>query len=585
MSEHETFSTLVGELLVDLGVRDIAHDFAIGETSICFHGYVDTLGQPIEVFVECVEGSQSSGVLAAVQKLQSLPQYATPASLLFIVSAAPMSDADSISCQVAGLRVLTLEALERYLAYGIDHARQILEEYESRPLFSAGLYQSLPISVLAAADEALPRGDFDAFVTAWLDADTGPPVMFLVGDYGDGKTTSLERACWRTAERLLAGATRRVPLLFRLKDFGLNRDLSEFIHFRVVQHFGIVVRDYRTFLKANERGRLLMVFDGLDEIDAAHTHRNIVRELKQFGALVAPRARVIISCRNTYFSSDAQLLSSLQNAGLMSGSEGAPVVFRLSAFSTDGVIDFATKHPRMNADKVAALTGNTRLVELMRKPIIAELVCHGLGIQELSTARVTGEVYSYFIKGWLARDDWRSVLTTEQKFEYCSRLAKYLRLEGRSTVPAAVIEQLLGRWLPIDLRQNVQRCLVDFLNASLLTRSPAGEYGLFHRSVMEFLWARTIVQTLQGVATRSSSQPIHEDLDACLHITVETVHFVEDILEHDSLLPSRIIGAKEAHWKNLATLLLWSNDVQRPLVDALRSERDGRLATLRKYLS
>ncbi len=124
----------------------------------------------------------------------------------------------------------------------------------------------------------------DASFDAWLNA-SGRNHVSLLGDFGAGKSWFCRRFAYRQACRYLAApSSERVPLLISLREYAKAYDIEQAITHALVNQYGIALNaGYQTFRCLNERGKLLLIFDGFNDVadfePLATTPRNSLRPL------------------------------------------------------------------------------------------------------------------------------------------------------------------------------------------------------------------------------------------------------------------------------------------------------------------
>jgi DNA polymerase III delta prime subunit len=170
----------------------------------------------------------------------------------------------------------TMDAKDRCLAPGIRHSL----ETSGAGMERSGGQENLEL------DKILRRGD--------------PPHVLIFGEPGSGKTTALlklHRMCWKPTELGLPADT--VPVFLRLRHLSkplLDQGLAAFLDHEIREVTGDRLTGFGERLWRH--GKLLLLFDGLDEI-ADEKHRTEV--MRHIGWTLEQEnekgLRAVVSCR------------------------------------------------------------------------------------------------------------------------------------------------------------------------------------------------------------------------------------------------------------------------------------------------
>jgi hypothetical protein len=136
---------------------------------------------------------------------------------------------------------------------------------------------------------------------------------FILGDFGVGKTTIIDRLNHELQQRYLANRASRIPLVFRLNKFVEATSLNQYIESQLAFSLKIQVPASRIFGLC-ETNRAVVFLDGFDEIA---TNASEYRRISYFESLL-PLIRIaryaVISSRPSYFRNAAEFDSLLATA-------------------------------------------------------------------------------------------------------------------------------------------------------------------------------------------------------------------------------------------------------------------------------
>jgi hypothetical protein len=176
--------------------------------------------------------------------------------------------------------------------------------YESEELFSD--YIPLRAKRMGDASDKATKNSLQILFDEWIDGSDSVQLC-LLGDFGAGKTTFMRHLHYECAKRFLESNFKRMPLFIQLRDYYDVRDAQELIE-RFFSYELATKVPYQLFERFMRAGRFLLLLDGFDEmgvVSDANIRRTNYLKLCQ---LLTPNAKVIITCRPTYFVSNDELL-------------------------------------------------------------------------------------------------------------------------------------------------------------------------------------------------------------------------------------------------------------------------------------
>ena len=137
--------------------------------------------------------------------------------------------------------------------------------------------------------------------------------LTILGDFGTGKTTLLRHLALQLARRyeeevVEGGARGRVPLFVDLRDYTQALSLRQII-LDLLDFHDIRTPSYAAFEHLSREGRLLLLLDGFDEMASRGNHQATLRNFQELNRGAFARAKIILSCRTHYFTSDVEVHS------------------------------------------------------------------------------------------------------------------------------------------------------------------------------------------------------------------------------------------------------------------------------------
>jgi hypothetical protein len=152
-------------------------------------------------------------------------------------------------------------------------------------------------------------------VTDWLSGTKNCLVVY--GGYGLGKTTFSKYLAATLSTQHMNGSFDRIPIRFTLGDIYHKQDIVALISSALAgAESGVQVKNFSfsLFMEMNRLGKLLLIFDGFDEMRHAIDLEDFVFNFQQLRSLLEGKAKVVILGRPDAFLSNAEevkILSSL----------------------------------------------------------------------------------------------------------------------------------------------------------------------------------------------------------------------------------------------------------------------------------
>jgi hypothetical protein len=192
------------------------------------------------------------------------------------------------------VRAFTLDQFYRELIDFEGYVRALVADYEQDELST--YYVDLGCR---SADRSVYK-PMDDYVDAWLD-DPARNHISILGDYGTGKTSFCRQYAAKLGRRWLADPDHhRIPILISLRDYAKAMNLEQLVTDFLVNRYGIQAK-YEAFRRFNADGKLVLLFDGFDEMAQKVDYQTTVDNFEELARAVEAHSKVVLTCRTPYF--------------------------------------------------------------------------------------------------------------------------------------------------------------------------------------------------------------------------------------------------------------------------------------------
>jgi WD40 repeat protein len=331
----------------------------------------------------------------------------------------------------------------------------------------------------------------------------------VLGDFGRGKTFALHEL----ARRIPAQLPHLIPILIDLRALDKAHSVDGLVAAHLANH-GEELIDLKAFHYMLRQGRIVLLFDGFDELVTRVTYDRAADHLETLLQAVEDKTKIVVASRTQHFQSDAQVLTALgERVGLVphrrvlciedftpaqvrtylvnryDGDEEAADA-RLELIS--GIEDLLglSENPRMlsfiadlDAERLHAAASAARTISAAG--LYAEILGSWLGYEEQRSQGVRGTSV-----GLRLDDLWRAVSTLALRLWECGE--PFLRLGELTDEAAGSLAGLADGRLSLDQTAHAVGA------GSLLVRTGTGLFGFIHSSVAEWLVASEIARQLNA---------------------------------------------------------------------------------------
>ena len=343
-------------------------------------------------------------------------------------------------------------------------------------------------------------GGIDGYIDRWLD-DPAKEHISVLGEFGTGKTWFALHYAWTALKRYQDAQHRgvqlpRLPLVISLRDYAKAVSVeSLFSEFFFRQH-EIPIPGYSAFEQLNRMGKLLLIFDGFDEMAAKCDRQQMINNFWELAKVVVPGAKVIFTCRTEHFPEaregrallKGELKASTAN---LTGETPQFEVLELEKFNNEQIRKVLSLQTETTT--VEQVMHNSQLLDLARRPVMTELILEALPDIEAGKRIDMSRVYLYAVRRKMERD-----ITAERTFTsladklffLCELSWEMLSNEEMSLNYRLFPERIRSLFgTVVQEEKDLDHWHYDMMGQTMLIRNAHGDYTPAHRSLLEFFVA------------------------------------------------------------------------------------------------
>jgi WD40 repeat protein len=339
----------------------------------------------------------------------------------------------------------------------------------------------------------------EGYIDGWLEA-TEKYHVSVLGEFGMGKTWFTLHYAWRELQKYLkAKETQRkrprLPLLMPLRDYAKAVDVEN-----VLAHFFFGKHKIRlhneVFDRLNEMGKLLLIFDGFDEMSNKTSKQEMADNFWQLTQVAVPGAKVILTSRQEHFPDDgnARLLFGGKVPASRSKQLVAPQfeLVELEPFTESQMRQMLGQHT--DEATVDLIMAQPDLRDLAQRPVMGQLLVAALA--DLQRDLAAGKsidlarVYFYAVRQKMETDilSDRTFTSLADKTFFLGELAGAMYAQEKLSLHFSEFPEQLRSMFGLENRELDYWCY-DMAGETLLIRDREGNYKFAHNSLREFFVA------------------------------------------------------------------------------------------------
>jgi WD40 repeat protein len=340
-----------------------------------------------------------------------------------------------------------------------------------------------------------------------LSVDDGRFVLVL-GDFGRGKTFALREL----ARRLPTELPHLIPILIELRTLDKVHSVDGLVAAHLANQ-GEELIDLRAFRYMLRQGRIVLLFDGFDELVTRLTYDQAADHLETLLRAAEDKAKIVVASRTQHFKSHAQVLTALgERVGLLPHRR----VLSVEDFTPAQIRAYLVNRYRGDeaaADARLALINRVEdLFGLAQNPRMLSFIAQLDEDRLTAVAHASGTIsaaglYREILQAWLSHEEQRTRgirgaargLSVEDLWRAVTTLAVRLWQTGDAFLRPGDLTEVADTLTGLaESNMSGEQAAYAMGAGSLLIRTDEGMFGFIHSSVTEWLVAQEVARELDG---------------------------------------------------------------------------------------
>ncbi|GET39476.1 NACHT domain-containing protein [Microseira wollei] len=343
-------------------------------------------------------------------------------------------------------------------------------------------------------------GWIDGYIDLWID-DPAKEHISILGEFGTGKTWFAFHYAWTALQRYRDAQKRgierpRLPLVIPLRDYAKAVSVESLFSEFFFRKHEIPLAGYSAFEQLNRMGKLLLIFDGFDEMAARVDRQEMINNFWELAKIVVPGAKVILTCRTEHFP-EAKEGRALLNAELQASTKALTgetpqfEVLELEKFNDDQIRQVLSL--QTEPATVEQVMGNPALLDLARRPVMTDLILEALPDIKAGKPVDMSRVYLYAVRRKMERDikSDRTFTSLADKLYFLCELSWEMLSTDQMSINYRLFPDRIRRLFGsvVQEEKDLDHWHYDMMGQTMLSRNSDGDYTPAHRSLLEFFVA------------------------------------------------------------------------------------------------
>jgi len=352
------------------------------------------------------------------------------------------------------------------------------------------------------------------YALEWVSG-AGSRLWLVLGDYGTGKSTLVERLAYELALNGENNPDSPIPVAINLRQFPNAISLESLIREHLETELRTVLNP-EIVLHLLEAGRVVLLLDSFDEMGVAQAGRSVEEQFRQLARPTANPGRnpcgnrVLITSRSHFFRDRKSAMQAVQGGDKLFEADSAlgkaarafvATLDTLPVFTKEQIAEYLQKRLGMVEGDQARRFIEERygLQDIASTPQLLDMIVASLpDLIEKGENVTTGKLYLIYTTRWLTTIRLsQGEVDVDHMRELLERMACELWRRPRNQIHYTDIAALLHHEGGLARSLDSERVDLELRTAAFLVRSADGYYRFSHRSFLEFFFARALFRALQ----------------------------------------------------------------------------------------
>jgi WD40 repeat protein len=250
------------------------------------------------------------------------------------------------------------------------------------------------------------------------------------------------------------------------------------------------------FDRLNRMGKLLLIFDGFDEMADKIDTQKMTDNFWELAKVVTPNAKVILTCRTEHFPTAQDGRENFGGERIPSTTNKIAIApkfetLELLKFDDEQIREVLSR--RTNSATVELVMANAQLLDLLQRAVMAEFVLEALPEIEAGKPIDLARVYLYAVRHKMERDitTGRTFTSLADKLYFLCELAWEMLSEDKMSINYREFPDRLRVLFKNEAKEqkHLDHWHYDMMGQTMLIRNDDGDYSPAHRSLLEFFVA------------------------------------------------------------------------------------------------
>jgi WD40 repeat protein/transcriptional regulator with XRE-family HTH domain len=373
------------------------------------------------------------------------------------------------------------------------------------------------------------NGWIEGYVDFWMESPEKEHLSIL-GEFGTGKTWFALHYAWKELQKYkiakeLGRVRPRLPLVIQLRDYTKALNVENVLAGFFYSKHNIRLSS-EVFSQLNRMGKLLLIFDGFDEMASKVDNQKMVNNFWELARVIEGNTKAILTCRTEHFpeAQEGRKLLSAELKASTSNLMGKPPQFEVLELKPfdDEQIRKAISQQTEDESVVELVMRNPSLHDLARRPVMTELILEALPDIEQGKPVDISRVYLYAVRKKMECDikTERTFTSLSDKLYFMCELAWEMLSKDTMKINYREFPDRVRKLFPhITEQADLDHWHYDMMGQSMLIRDDEGNYTAAHRSFLEFFVAYKFAAELGVLAEdfieiAREKSPINQSLRA-----------------------------------------------------------------------